>query len=151
MCNKNPADAEMGFGASLLGDQRICRLLHPVVSEPVDAWLALNELCSDRFPKGRMDLVLRGPERVRKLRDVGGGAKAGELPQRHLGSLRKADELADHEVDDVVRMALVPDSIEIPGPALNLMIESQQSLVGQRVKELQDEERIAGCFGLQQF
>ena len=53
-------------------------------------------------------------------------------------------ELADHEVHDVVGVALGVNAIEIPGPALSLMIEGEQPLFGERVKKLNHEERIAG-------
>ena len=64
-----------------------------------------------------MDLVLRGPEHDRKRRDVGDVAETGQLLQRLLGFVRQAGELPDHEVHDVVGVALGANAIDIPGPA----------------------------------
>ena len=53
-------------------------------------------------------------------------------------------ELSDHEVHHVVGVALGVNAIEVPRPAGRAMIEGEQSLFGERVKKLNDEERIAG-------
>ena len=90
-----------------------------------------------------MNLLLRRPENDREHRDVGTVAEAGELPQRVLRVGGSARQLADHEVDDVVGVPLGVDALEIPGPARLLVIEGQQPLVGERVKKLDREKRIA--------
>ena len=126
--DEKPPDPQMGRGASVLRDQRIGGFLHPVVDEPVEARQALDQLESDRLPQSRVDLILRGPEHDRERRDVSDIAETGELLQRLLRFVRQAGELADHQVHDVVGVALGVDAIEIPGPAPSLMIEGEQSL-----------------------
>ena len=76
-----------------------------------------------------------------KLRAV---AQTGELLQGLLGLDRQAAQLADHEVDDVVRVPLGVNATQVPGPARRAMIEREQSFLGQRRKKLNRKERIAG-------
>ena len=90
-----------------------------------------------------MDLLLRSPEDDRKRRDLGDVSETGQLLQRVLRFGRQAGELPDHEVHDVVGVPLGVNAIEIPGPARCVMIEGEQSLFGERRKELNGEERIA--------
>ncbi len=108
--------------------------------EPSDA---LDQFLTDRRPQRRVHLLLRGPENDRKHRDRGDVAKAGELLQRLLRFGRQAGELADHEVHDIVGVTFGVNAIEIPGPARRVMIEAEQPLLGERVQELNGEERIA--------
>ena len=80
---------------------------------------------------------------MRKHRDLGDVAEAGELLQRLLGLDGQAGQLPDHEVHDVVGVPLGVNAIEIPGPARRVMIEGEQPLFGERRNELNGEERIA--------
>ena len=72
-------------------------------------------------------------------------AQAREFLQDSLRGNRQAFQLAYHEVDDVVSVALGVNAIQIPGPARGVGIEGEQSLLGQRRQKLNDEERIAAC------
>ena len=53
-----------------------------------------------------MDFLLQGPEHVGERLDISDIAETGQLLQRLLGFVRQAAELPDHEVDDVVGVAL---------------------------------------------
>ena len=59
-------------------------------------------------------------------------AKAGELPQRRLGGLGQAAQLADYEVHDIVGVTLGVNAIEIPAPLRIVMIKGEQTFVGER-------------------
>ena len=48
--------------------------------------------------------------------DVSAVAKAGELFQDVLGAGRQPLQLADHEIDDIVREAPGSDAVELPSP-----------------------------------
>ena len=56
----------------------------------------------------------------------------------------QTSELANHEVHDIIRVALFANAIEIPGPTRRVMIKAEQSLVRERVKKLNHEEGIPG-------
>ena len=98
-----------------------------------------------------MNLVLRTTEHDRERRNVSDVAKTGELLQRSLGFIRQPGELADHEVHDIVGVALGMNAPQIPGPALCAMIEGEKSFVGERIKKLQHKERVAGGLRVHQL
>ena len=87
--------------------------------------------------------VFEVPSTIESVVDVGDIAETGQLLQRLLRFVRQAGELPDHEVHDIVGIALGVNAIEIPGPARLLMIEGEQSLVGKRVEEI--EARKTDC------
>ena len=64
--------------------------------------------------------------------------------QRLLRVERQAVQLAHHQIHDVVPVPLRVDAIEVPGPSCLLMIEREPTFFGERVKKLNQEERIAG-------
>ena len=83
-----------------------------------------------------MDITLRGPE------GYGGDSVSTTFPRhaRSSSALRVAGgvraELSDHEVHDIVGVALVVNALKIPIPLLRLRIESEEPLVGEGVKKL---------------
>ena len=105
----------------------------------------LDQFLTDRRPKCRMHLLLWGFENGGKHRDRGDVAEAGELPQRLLRFDRQLGHLANQKVHHVIGVTLGANAIEIPRPARRIMFEVEQGFFGERVKKLNDEERIAGC------
>src|SRR6202030_3333600 len=91
------------------------------------------------------DLRLRRPESDRKHCDLGGVADAGQLSQSSLCLTGQAGQLPDHQLHDIVGVALGANAIEIPGPACRVMVEAEKSLFGERRNELNREEWIAAC------
>jgi hypothetical protein len=59
--------------------------------------------------------------------------------------------LANQKVHHVIGVTLGVNAIEIPRPARRIMIEVEQALFGERVKKLNDEERVAGGLLLHQL
>src|ERR1700728_2836139 len=103
----------------------------------------LNQLLTDRRPKCRMHLLLWGIENGGKHRDRGDVAETGELLQRPLRFDRQPGHLANQKVHYVIGITLGVNAIEIPRPAHRSMIEAEQVLFRERVKKLNDEERVA--------
>ena len=141
---EQPPDSKVRLGAQLFRDQRIGGFLNAVVDEPVGARQALDQFLTNGLPQSRVDLLLRSPEDDRKHRDLGDVSETGKLLQRLLRFGRQAGELPDHQVHHVVGVALGVNAIEVPGPARAVMIEGEQTLFGERGKELNGEKRIAG-------
>ena len=141
---EQPADPEVRLGAQLLRDQRIGGFLNAVVDEPVGAVEALDQFLADGLPQSRVDLLLRSPEDDRQAsrsRRCCRGRPAAATP--FCVSAGRRVELADHQVHDIVGVALGVDAVEIPGPARRIMIEGEQPFLGERGQELDGEERIA--------
>src|SRR2546430_14591818 len=103
-----------------------------------------DESGSQRFLQIAVQCLLRilvDHRQQGKLRAV---TQTGELPQGLLGVDRQAPQLANHEVDQVVRVPLGVNASQVPGPARRAVIEREQSFVDQRRKKLNREEWIAG-------
>src|SRR3984885_422056 len=98
-----------------------------------------------------MHLLLRSLENSGKHRDRGDVSEAGELPQRLLRFKRQPGHPVNQKVHHIIGVTLAANAIEIPRPARRIMIEVEQALFGERVKKLNDEERIAGGLLLYQL
>src|SRR5579863_1003100 len=110
----------------------------------VRVFQALDQFLTDRRPKVRMHLLLRGIENGGKHRDRGDVAQAGKLPQRLLRFDRQPSHLANQKVRYIVGVTPGVNLIEIPSPAVSVMIKAERALFRERVKKLNREERIAG-------
>jgi hypothetical protein len=91
-----------------------------------------------------VNLLLGDLENDREHGHFGCVAEAGHLLQRLLRFDRQAAELADHEVHDIVGVALGVNPLEIPAPTRRVVIEGEQALFSERMKKLNHEEWIAG-------
>ena len=130
--------------AQLLRDQRIGGFLNAIVDELVGAFQVLDQLQTNGVPEIRTDFLGRFPEGEGKHPDRGDVPEAGELLHRLLRVERKAVQPSHHQIHDVVPVPLRMDAIEVPGPSSLLMIEREPTFFGERVKKLNQEERIAG-------
>ena len=81
------------FGTCSFRNQRIGRLLDPVVDELVGAVQALDQSRRTASQSAACDVLLRVPENDRKHRDPGGIAQAGQLLQGRLRFGRQAASL----------------------------------------------------------
>ena len=90
-----------------------------------------------------MDLTLRGPEGYGERFGVDDVTQTRQILERSARCGRRAGELSDHEVHDIVGVALVVNALKIPIPLLRLRIESEEPLAGEGVEKLNREERIA--------
>jgi hypothetical protein len=89
-----------------------------------------------------MDLRLRDLEYDRKHGRFGRIAEAGHLLQRLLRFDRQAAQLAGHEVDDIVGVAL---GVDAPRSQRQRAVPNRgEQALGERVKKLNQEERVAG-------
>src|SRR6266850_7327908 len=85
------------------------------------------------------------------LRSVNGGQRgrlcavteAGQPLQCSLSDDREPAQLADHEIDDVIRVAFGSDGSEVPAPSGIARLEGDQIILQELLQELIDEEGIA--------
>src|SRR5258706_11693507 len=116
------------------------------MDELIGARQPLDQFKTDRLPQIRMGLLLRRPENDRKHRGLGVVAEAGQLLERFLGFEPQAVQLSNHELHYIVGVSLRVNALEVPGPSCLFVIEHEQTFFGERVKKLNQEERIAGGF-----
>ena len=140
---EQPADPQMGRRPFARGDQRVGRLLEPVVDEPIGARLRLDQFLPYGRPQGGVDPLLRNSKDDRKHRGVGDVSETGHLLQGSLRCGRQPGEFPEHEVHDVIGVSLGVNAIEVPGPARRIMVEGEHSFFGERKHELNGEERVA--------
>ena len=100
------------------------------MDKPVGACLALDQLLAHGWPQSGVHLV-RSFENDRKRRDVGEVSETGELLQCRLRRRRKADELPEHEVRDIVGVSLGSNPVEIAVPTRSIMVKDEHSFVGE--------------------
>ena len=136
-------DPEMHLGAHGLRNQRVGRLLDPIMGEPIPGLSPLDQLQKDPLPQSGVDLRLRGPEDDRKQRDLGAVAEAGELLECRLRLDRQTAQFPNHELNDIAGVTLRVNAIEIPGPTPLAMIEDEQLFLRERRQKLNREKRIA--------
>jgi hypothetical protein len=136
----------MGFGAYSFRDQGIGCFLDAVVNKPIGTLQTRDEFEADSLPQIRVDLLLRSPTNDGKRLDLGAVSKAGKQLQCFLGAGRQPLELADHEVDDIVREAPGLDAVEIPGPDRLVRVEFKEVLFAERRQKLDCEKRVAQRF-----
>ncbi|MCY1220413.1 hypothetical protein D9M72_324240 [compost metagenome] len=144
LLGQQATDAQVRLVAGGFGDQRVCRFVDTVMGERVRALQALHQFLAHCRPENRVDLRRRQVEHGRQGIDLRHVAQAGQLLQGLAGFQRQARELSDHEVDDVVGIALGVDALRLPTPAAGCVVVGQQLFLGQRLEELNDEERVAG-------
>ena len=137
------ADPEMPVGPLAFGNQRIGRLLDPVVEERVAAIQAKDETGPNRLPQSLVDLLLGFAMNQGQGRRSGRRCPDRRVVPRLPASIRQPAQLRCHQVSDVVGEALGADARQIPGPGRRAMVECEQALFGQRSEELNREERIA--------
>ena len=138
---QQPADAQVHRRPLALGDERVGRLLHPVVEEAIG--------CRPCGSSRSSSSAARSAASGSRLEDDGqrvgvhAGAEAGGQLERLLRLRRQVVQLADHQLDDVVGVALRPDARDVPAPATRAAVERDQPVLVQRGQELDDEERVA--------
>ena len=91
-----------------------------------------------------MELLLRRSVNGGQRGRLGAIPEAGQSLQCFLGGEREPAQLADHEIDDVIRVALGSDGAEIPAPSGIARLEDDQIVLDELLQELIGEERIAG-------
>ena len=125
---QHAADAQVGVGAALFRDQRIGRLLDPVVKKSVGALLPQNEACVDRLPQPRVQRILCLLVNQSERGDIGDVPKAGELFHRLLRGGGEPLHLFDHEIGNVLGVAPGADAIDVPSPGWPDRVEHEETL-----------------------
>ena len=110
---------EVRRGPLAFGDQRVGGFLDTVVQEAVGPLPPEHQPGQHRLPERCVERRLAPAVDHAQDGDRRAVAQAGELPQRHLGRLGQAAQLADHKVHDVVGITLGVNAIEIPAPAVH--------------------------------
>jgi hypothetical protein len=127
-----PADLEMPRVAFGVGDARVHRLLIPVVPERIAALDLMNEIDAACLAERGMNTLLRfasgDTERIARRP----APETGEMAQHPPRLIWQQFHLAEHQVDDVVGIALFANFFEVPRLDLLLVIKRDQALVGQR-------------------
>ena len=100
----------------------------------VSAFQTDNKILTQRFPQIRVDLLLRRPENDESIVISALFPRQAELLQGFLVSAGQAVQLPNHQVHHIVGVTFGVDAIEVPKPSPIAMIESEQSLFGQRMK-----------------
>ncbi len=145
------ADAQVEVGTLLVRNQRVGRLLDPVVQKPAGTLLVEDEPGADGFPEGSVHRFLCCPVNQGQGGGRGDIAQAGELFQGFLGGGRKPLQLAGHKIHHVFGIALGADPIHVPLPSPSNRVEREQPLIGQRREELNGEKRISAGLLLHQL
>ncbi len=145
------ADAQVDVGTLLIRNQRVGRLLDPVVQKSAGTLLVEDDPGADGFPEGSVHRFLCCPVNQGHGGGRGDIAQAGELFQGFLGGGRKPSQLPGHEIHHVVSVALGTDAVDVPSPGPRNRVECQQPFFGQRDKELDREERISAGLLLHQL
>ena len=140
---QHAADAQVDLGAAILGDQRIRRLLDPIVQESVGVLVSEHESGVDRFQQRGVERLLRFPVNQRQGGDLDDIAQAGELFQGFLAGGGEPLQLRGHEFHHVIGVVPGADAIDVPSPGRRDRVEREQPFIGQRHDELDREERIA--------
>src|SRR5580698_6148343 len=140
MRQEQSAGPKMSFGARVLGNERIGRLLDTVMLERIGVLRAQHEPGSDSFPEAFVKLFLRGLANRSKQGERSTGADAGKLAKCRLRFTREAIELADHEIGDVVGVAFGLDAIEVVNPSRLRVVEDQQRFIRERGQKLNGKE-----------
>ena len=108
------AKAQMRFGTQFLGDQRIGRLLHAVVEKAVPVVRAEDQASANRLPQVIVQFLDRfltdHPQHV----ELGAVSQASKLAQRLQRCHWQAIQFSDHQLHDVVGVALGMDEAQIP-------------------------------------
>ena len=91
--------------------------------ESVSPFKANHKARLRSVPERRVDRLFRAVADNGERRDVRDVAEAGELLQRFLGRSGQALQLHNHQVRDVVRVALGADACDVPVPDRNTRIE----------------------------
>src|SRR4029077_19892923 len=151
VCRKRSPYPKMNIGALYFRNQRVRRFVNAVVSEPVctlgpeyeAGLLGMLQIAIEFLFAALVDRCEYG--------SVGAVAETGQMAQRTLSVGRQAMQLADHQVDDIVRVPLRMNASQVPGPVGLALLEREQSFLDQRGKKLNDEEWIAAGLLMHQF
>src|SRR5271170_1118688 len=103
----------MSLGARLLRKKGIGRFLYAVVHKPIGLIRADNQLQMESFPQFRFGLSFGHFKNSRKCCGFSTVSNAGKLLQCSLGRSWKPVELRNHEVQNIVGIALSMNSIQI--------------------------------------
>src|SRR5262249_33075117 len=137
------SDAQVSPGTQLHRDKRIRGFLHAVVQEAVGIRRTEDEARSHGFPEMVVHVFDRALIPNPQNFELCTVAHAGELLEYSLGFWRKALQLLDHQLYNVVREAFGTNAEQVPYPTPRAVVECQQAIVRQSRNELDCEERIA--------
>jgi hypothetical protein len=109
--------------ALTFGDERIRRLLNPVVEKGVRSLQAKEQPGADGFQKRSVNLLLRLSEYHTQCRDLGHISETGELLESGLRPRGQSLEFPHHEVRHVGGVVPGANPIEVPDPASRISVE----------------------------
>src|SRR5271165_3487913 len=148
---EDAADLEMDMSALISRDKGISGFMNAVVRKCVVSAEPKDEPDPDGLPQMRIDRRLWFASNHCEGGNFSVISQRSEQFQNFLGSVRQAAQLANHEVHDIVGVAGGLNAVEIPTPAPSFMIEAKYCLIGERMNELQHEERVAGSLLMHQL
>ena len=131
-------------GRSSLRNHGIGCFLYAIVQESIGIVRAEDKSGPHCFPKVLVEFLDRLLVSHRQHVELGAVAHAGKLLERLLGVYWQAVQLSDHEFNDVVGVAFGVNATQVPYPAADAIVKSEQALVSEGGNELDCEERIPG-------
>ncbi len=144
------ANLQVGLCTQFQRNEYVCGFLHPIVEKSIRSFRSEEQAGSNCFPELLVYVLDRSLINHGEHGEVGGVSEACELLQCLLCPGRLAIQLSNHEVYDIVCIALGADAIQVPLPLSFDVIKREQSLFKKGRKKLNGEEGIARGFLLDQ-
>src|ERR1700722_1468372 len=138
---KHP-NAQMRCRTHFFRDQGVRCFLHTIVQESIRIVRAEDKSGPYCFPKMLVKFLDRLLVSHGQHVELGTVSHAGELLQCLLCVYWEAVQLSDHELDDIVGVALGVNTTQVPRPLPFPVVKGEQTLISERRNELNCEERI---------
>src|SRR5882757_548161 len=132
----------MDFGTLIFGNQRIRRLLDPVVKKFVGVLVLEHESSVYRLQEGGVDHLLRFPQNQRQGGDIDDIAQTREVFEGFLCGGGEPLQLARHEIHHVVGEAPCANSFDVPAPGGRDRVEREEPFLRHCSEKLYSEEWI---------
>src|SRR5262249_39029513 len=136
--------SQMGGRTQVVRYERIGRFLNAVMYKPIGVLRAADQLQMLSVPQMNMEFLCRCPMYQGQSRCAREVPKAREFPHCFLCGSWESIDLADHQINDIIGIALDVYAIQVPEPPRRSMVEPCESLFHDRADELNDKKRIAG-------
>ncbi|MNE33708.1 hypothetical protein D3C80_1273940 [compost metagenome] len=125
LVGQQATDTQVHGSPLIFGDHGIGCFMDAVVNEGTGILLLCHQLQPNSSPQHSLHARHRQVEHQGKGSCMRHVPQARQVLQRLAGGQRQAGKLADHQVDDVVGVALGMDALRIPAPAPGSVVVGQ--------------------------